>query len=210
MSFLFVDDGSSDDTLDFIESGFIDNSRFSVLKLHYNKGKGEAIRKGVLHLIKQSHKYDWVGFLDADLATKLDQIDYFIRYADSSMVQPDAIFGSRIQRLGSEIHRSVKRHIFGRLFTTLTSLIFGIKCYDSQCGAKLFRPEILETVFFMPFVSKWIFDIEIILRLKNKVVIECPLLKWKEMKGSKLKVGKTAIIVLIDLYKIWKLEYSRI
>lgn len=62
--------------------------------------------------------------------------------------------------------------------------------YDTQCGAKLFRAEALDTVVQEPFASRWIFDVELILRMKRRGFVhlyEHPLSAWTEVPGSKMK-----------------------
>ena len=44
---------------------------------------------------------------------------------------------------------------------------FAFTIYDTQCGAKLFDKKVLSTVVQEPFCSKWIFDVEIIVRISR-------------------------------------------
>ena len=72
--------------------------------------------------------------------------------------------------------------------------------YDSQCGAKVFRatPR-LEQVLRQPFVSRWIFDVEILARFLNSWraeglnpdgrIYELPLQTWIDVPGSKVKLN---------------------
>jgi hypothetical protein len=85
------------------------------------------------------------------------------------------------------------------------SVLFKLKSYDSQCGAKMFRKEVLDLAFNEPFISRWIFDIEILLRLNEHNVIEYPLKKWRDVSGSTLNILPTAKKVVFDLIKIRKM-----
>jgi dolichyl-phosphate beta-glucosyltransferase len=64
--------------------------------------------------------------------------------------------------------------------------------YDTQCGAKVFKSSILQSLLNKPFTTKWFFDIEIFLRLRkeneNYIGIEYPLKKWQNVKGSKINI----------------------
>ena len=125
-----------------------------------------------------------------------------VSYAGLYDEKPDAIIGSRIFRLGSSIKRSYLRHVLGRLFATVTGFLLKLGTYDSQCGAKVFRKHVLETAFGEGFISRWIFDIEILIRLKGFKVIECPLTRWVDIKGSKVRMWREAITVLSEIIKI--------
>ena len=80
--FLFVNDGSTDGTLQLLESlKKSDPTKFAILNLQQNCGKAEAVRRGFLSAIESQP--DYVGFWDADLATPLDVIGEFIDVAES-------------------------------------------------------------------------------------------------------------------------------
>jgi len=196
ITFLFVNDGSTDSTLRLLES--LKRSaptKFAVLNLQQNRGKAEAVRQG-FSLAIDSHP-DYVGFWDADLATPLDAIPEFLAVAES---RPDLeiIIGSRVKLLGRRIERRRSRHYLGRVFATAVSTAVGLDVYDTQCGAKLFRASsAINALFQQPFHSRWIFDVEIIARLiqarrgkelpqAEQVIYEYPLLEWKDIPGSKL------------------------
>src|SRR4030095_158386 len=82
VTFLFVDDGSTDETPRVLESLKRSNpAKFTVLNILQNRGKAEAVRQGIL-ATGDSHP-DYVGFWDADLATPLATIPKFIDLAES-------------------------------------------------------------------------------------------------------------------------------
>lgn len=212
---IFVDDGSRDDTrgiLHRICSGLED--RAWILPMPFNSGKAEAVRAGVLHAFENSDPAA-VGFWDADLATPLDALPRLVRVLEE---QPsiEMVFGSRVQLLGRHVQRSPVRHYLGRVFATVVSVVLRMPIYDSQCGAKLFRVnQRSKQVFAQPFISKWVFDVEILARYLNAyggnpgtlqdVIYEYPLEKWVDIAGS--KVGSADFIKAFrDIAKI-KLKY---
>jgi glycosyltransferase involved in cell wall biosynthesis len=196
ITFLFVNDGSTDQTLQLLQSlNASDPTKFAILNLTQNQGKAEAVRQGLLAAIG-SHP-DYVGFWDADLATPLDAIAEFIELAESRP-ELEMIIGSRVKLLGRHIERRPSRHYLGRFFATAASAVLGLAVYDTQCGAKLFRASSAISFFQQPFCSRWIFDVEIIARLiqarrgkefrqPEQVIYEVPLLDWKDIPGSKLR-----------------------
>jgi hypothetical protein len=70
--------------------------------------------------------------------------------------------------------------------------------YDTQCGAKLFRSgPALEAALAAPFVSRWVFDVELLLRLLSgegadrigpEQMRELPLRTWRDVGGSTLRL----------------------
>jgi glycosyltransferase involved in cell wall biosynthesis len=196
VAFLFVDDGSTDQTRPLLEALCAEQpDRFALLALPRNRGKAEAVRQGMLRGLTSSP--DYIGFWDADLATPLEAIHDLSRVLDE---RPDVemVFGARLQLLGRNIERRATRHYAGRVFATAVSNLLGLRIYDTQCGAKLFRrtPD-LALLFRDPFVSRWIFDVEIIARLIRarrgsnrpraaEVIYEYPLFEWRDVRGSKI------------------------
>lgn len=211
-SLILVNDGSRDDTLRVLED--VRSSapdRVTVFDLEQNSGKAEAVRQGMLRALESDTKY--VGFWDADLATPFDAVAPFV---DLLQTRPelDIIIGSRVRLLGRTIDRRPARHYAGRAFATAASLTLQLPVYDTQCGAKLFRasPK-LKHVLSERFLSKWVFDVEIIARYGGlssryepgplaQSIYEFPLLFWRDVKGSKLK-GRDFIKAGFDLVRIY-------
>jgi dolichyl-phosphate beta-glucosyltransferase len=206
ITLLFVNDGSTDDTEYILNRIETTNTNASILSLDQNLGKADAIRRGSLLLANRD--MDYIGFWDADLSTPLKEIENIIQYFEADL-NVKAVIGSRIYKLGSQIERRWFRHFFGRIITTILS--FGplkeIGVYDSQCGAKLFKREIVDKIFNMPFRTKWLFDIEILQRLNqqssiNQTVYEYPLPKWVHRDGSKIKI-KDFYKIIIEIIRLF-------
>jgi len=201
--FVFVNDGSRDDTLAVLRNSVKPPNY--VISLDKNAGKAEAVRRGIefIKTLDEFSQAEWVGYWDADMAAPIGEIPRFIDFAELAG-GADAVYGSRVMRLGSVIKRSPFRHALGRVFCTLISLMFGLESYDTQCGAKLFKKGALGAAFDAPFTSRWIFDVEIILRLRSFKQIECPLGRWEDVKGSKVAPLKIFLRVAEDIRKIYK------
>jgi dolichyl-phosphate beta-glucosyltransferase len=205
---LLVDDGSSDGTATLIRKHVSDTLK--LLELPHNVGKAEAIRRGVLHAHAAGllDHAAWVGYWDADLATPLDELPYFLAFASMAEGNIEGILGSRVSRLGSTIRRSFGRHVLGRLFATVAAALLGLDSYDSQCGAKLFRPALVDRAFATPFLTRWIFDVEILMRLRDCQLIECPIRRWRDVPGSKVRIFRTGWTTAVDLVRIRR-HYGR-
>ena len=212
--FVFVDDGSTDNTLKRLESLHQDFPRnIDVVSTDGNKGKAEAVRRGVL-FADQSLKCGLFGYWDADLSTPLTELRRFLEVFQESKTC-EFVSGARILRMGSDISRHWYRHYLGRIMATGSSMALNLPYYDTQCGAKVFRKGVVHTLFEEPFLSQWLFDIELIFRLKGAVspdrfqfvFYEVPLTVWKDVPGSKLSIPDI-FKAPYELFKIWR-YYSR-
>lgn len=89
-------------------------------------------------------------------------------------------------------------------------LILGLSIEDTQCGAKVFKREIIPMAYNKKFLSRWLFDVEIFVRLKKYYgapeimlrIYEQPLKKWIHMDDSKLGT-KDALKIPLMLISIW-------
>ncbi|HSY21876.1 MAG TPA: glycosyltransferase [Polyangiaceae bacterium] len=210
LDLVFVDDGSKDGTRAVLES--VQRrapARVHVIAYAKNQGKAEAVRRGILHALTLSPAA--VGFWDADLATPLGELTSFVAVLEARGAI-DIVMGSRVQLMGRHIARNPWRHYSGRLFATAASTVLGLPVYDTQCGAKLFRvTPLLPSIFAMPFVARWIFDVEILARFLStdrrgpehvaSSLYELPLDEWIDVQGSKLRTQDFARAAL-DLARI--------
>lgn len=199
---VLVNDGSKDNTLEDLKK--LKHANIAILDLKTNVGKANAVRAGMLSLKSDPRFKDlaWVGFLDADLATPFSEIPQFFLYQKTFYPEAQSIWGSRIYKLGSKIERKAKRHYMGRIFATAAHFICGIESYDSQCGAKLFQAQLIDKAFSEPFLSRWLFDIEIYLRLKGHIIVEYPLKVWKDIEGSKVSLWAMLFKTLPEMWRI--------
>ncbi|HRX82392.1 MAG: glycosyltransferase [Planctomycetaceae bacterium] len=211
--FLFVNDGSSDETAELLAEIAASNpQRFEFLDLPRNSGKAEAVRQGMIHALDASPVA--IGFWDADLSTPLESIPDFRRVLQQHETI-EMVIGSRLPLLGRQIHRKPIRKVLGRIFATVASIVLGLRIQDTQCGAKLFRvtPQ-LRSIIAEPFLAKWIFDVELFARFRQlhrqaepklcsaDYIYEQPIDRWEEVGSSRLKSQDFAAAIL-DLSRIY-------
>ena len=207
----FVDDGSTDNTARALRHLRTQaHPRVYVTTLEHNQGKAEAVRHGMLAALSEGARV--VGYLDADLATPVDEVVRLIMtFADRDV---DVLLAARVALLGRSIERSATRHYLGRVFASAASLALGLQVYDTQCGAKLFRRiPALPTALSEPFLSRWCFDVELLGRLligapdvpplQPSRFLEEPLQAWRDVPGSKLDVASKAR-ALFDLGRVYR------
>jgi dolichyl-phosphate beta-glucosyltransferase len=212
VAFVFVDDGSTDDTPLVLERLRQRHPRqVCTLRLSANVGKAEAVRRAMRVALRREPAV--VGYWDADLATPLEAIP---RFVDVLQARPqfDLVMGSRVSLLGRDIRRSMMRHLTGRAFATAASVVLRLPVYDTQCGAKMFRitPRFRELIS-QPFRARWVFDVEILARMvygpqstsqcfAPPMIYEYPLEQWRDVHGSRLKL-LDFVIAGIDLAAIY-------
>lgn len=214
---LFVDDGSTDATGTLVQrllNAFPRRAR--ILVLPNNRGKAEAVRAGVLRARTFWPDSAYIGFFDADLATPLDEARRLL--LTLAPRRPAMIIGSRVNLFGTtRIERNNFRHYVGRLSATMVSMSLGLGVYDTQCGAKLFRTDMIPALFDQPFMSRWLFDVELIWRLLIEVgrerateeMAEVPVSQWEERGGSKVRFSD-GLRVPLELWRIRQAYSGRV
>lgn len=191
VDFLFINDGSSDQTQNVLDTFSKEFENVFCLSLLKNSGKAEAIRQGIFQF--NIIQYDYVAYLDADLATPVSELirisQFLLQNGNLALVM-----GARIKLTGNQVRRSLVRHYFGRVFATIVSqVILKFPIYDTQCGAKVMRSDLAYRLFKDPFITKWLFDVELLLRFKRSdrefelKIKEIPLEIWEEKGGSKIR-----------------------
>lgn len=192
VAFYLVNDGSTDNTQEIISKISNESDLISTLNLSKNKGKAEAIRTAVLEITK-SDQYDYIGYFDADFATPLSEIEHFTDEIKKN--KKSFIMGIRLKRIGANIKRYKSRHYFGRIVASIISeIILKLPVYDTQCGAKLIKSKLAKELFKEPFKTKWLFDVELIARMKKIYgkkyclanIVELPLNTWIDKGDSRI------------------------
>lgn len=188
---VFVNDGSTDDTLEVLRNLRLQfPETVEIIDLAQNVGKAAAVRAGVTDCLKSD--FEKIGYLDADLATSLEE---WKSISDSVSGEVVFAFGARISKIDNQISRKKYRHYIGRVIATFISEALGFAVYDTQCGCKVLRADAARTVFKDSFLSRWLFDVEIFFRIKNRfgtenmsrVCREIPLQRWHDVAESKVK-----------------------
>tara|TARA_R110002051_G_scaffold74049_4_gene134850 strand:+ start:9671 stop:10810 length:1140 start_codon:yes stop_codon:yes gene_type:complete len=203
----FVNDGSTDKTLEVLEKlkkG--SESNISIYNCKQNGGKAEAVRQGMLHLAKDE-QLDYIGFLDADLSTDFRDFDDLVETLDQSNFK--IVSGSRMSRMGANITKESARKIISMTINLIIRTILRMPFNDTQCGAKVMDRSVVPLLFDKPFITKWLFDVEMFIRMRKhygkteakKFICEQPLKRWIHADGSKLSM-KDSVKIVGQLAKI--------
>jgi len=196
MEILVVDDGSKDRTAALVEAENARDPRFKLIRQIPNKGKGAAVRRGML--LATGH---YVVYADADGATPIEELDKLLTTARNGA---EIVIGSRrLAAQAEERQRNPLRALMGMVFykTVNYFAVPGIK--DSQCGFKMFRRDVALRLFAMGAETGWAFDVEILYlaQLYGFAITEVPV-NWHEIAGSKVSPVKDALKMLVAVFRI--------
>ncbi|MFH1187836.1 MAG: dolichyl-phosphate beta-glucosyltransferase [bacterium] len=189
---IISNDGSVDRTVEEVKNSGVD---VVLLNNKKNHGKGFAVKAGMLKA-----QGDFAVFLDADLATPIAELPKLLGPLENGDAQ--AVVGSRA--IGKkDIERSWVRSVIGLGFRKLKSLIVGIEVFDSQCGFKGFKREVVRPIFERQTINGWSFDVEILL-IASKLgykILEVPI-SWTEQGNSKMKLWREIPRMFWELLRI--------
>lgn len=182
---IIVNDGSTDKTEELIKKiekeipiVFINNS--------VNRGKGFVVREGLLKA-----KGDFSLFIDADNATSINHLDLvWSKFKNGA----DLVIGTRNAKdsFGAKqfIPQPKWKRIFGKVGNYVIQFFLVKGIWDTQCGFKIFRKEVIERIISKTKINRWAFDVEILLiAKKNNFIIEIIPVVWKHVGNSRVKLG---------------------
>ena len=207
-SILISDDGSGGEEANRI-NGLLEQARKSVtahgpevldpLLHHPNSGKGGAVIRGW----RLAEGYSLLAFADADGAVSAAELLRAEQFMRSGVSAVDALFGSRVKMLGRRIHRTLTRHLLGRVFATLVSTVADIPAYDTQCGLKILKADAFEKIIPHAECAGFAFDVELLLLLRKKglTIVEFPV-DWRDVSGSKVSLLRDSLWMALEVFRI--------
>jgi len=191
---IVVNDGSTDRTKSLL-AVFQKRTKCRMISYRKNRGKGYAIRKGIL-----SARGTHTVFMDVDLSTPptmLGELRKVIR-------NTDIIVGTRKNRKAVLLQRQSKiRELMGSFFTSISQKIVGVDVSDFTCGFKCFTKKAAKNIFIKQRINRWAFDAESLFLAKKYgfSISEFPV-EWRDIKGTKVRFPQDAIQSFIDLIQI--------
>jgi len=152
---LVVDDGSNDGTAELARS-VLHGTVGRVLVAPENRGKGHAVRTGVL-----ASRGRWVLITDADLSTPIEEharLAAIVRDHDL-----DGAIGSRAMAESKiEVRQPFWREGMGITFNLFVRLLTGLPFRDTQCGFKLLDRQRTRPIFERMVIDRFAFDVELL------------------------------------------------
>jgi len=149
---IVINDGSTDNTeLVLLEEQKLEE-RVKVLSYKQNRGKGHAVKTGVLN-----SKGDVVCFLDGDLDISPSEIRNYIKELEGC----DLVIASKAHPL-SVVTAPFVRKLLSKMFNMLVRLAVGINIKDTQSGLKVGNGNALRRIFNVMLVKRYAFDVEML------------------------------------------------
>ena len=184
-----VDDGSGDWTYEEACAAAKGRARIRVHRHAVNQGKGWALKEAF-----RLSKGEWLVFLDSDLDIDPGQLELFFRIQAQS--GSDVVIGSK-RHPQSRINYPLKRRFVSAGYFFLVKLLFRLPLRDTQTGLKLFRRDVLRTVFPKVLVKRYAFDLELLVLAHHFGfgIVESPVIV--EYRGKFGHIG------LRSVFNIW-------
>lgn len=193
---MVVDDGSHDRTADLVQSFSQNHANVRLLSYQPNKGKGHAIRTGIL-----AAKGDRLLINDADGSSPIAEVDKL----DAGIASgADIAFGSRAKPDESrKVNALAYRKFVGNTFNMIVQSLLLPGFYDTQCGFKMFKREVAHDIFSVSTINGYGFDVEVLYigKLRGYKIIEVPI-NWSNVEGSKVNVLTDSPKMLLEVLKI--------
>ena len=198
---LVVVEKSADGTLEAAQAAAENVDQIRVIDNKVHRGKGYAVRSGMAMV-----QGDPVFFMDADLATPLEEIHHFLDWFDRHP-NCDVLIGNRVDvRSNILIAQSPWRRLLGRGFNKLV-MLFGIRgIADTQCGFKAFRRQASKEIFSRQKLDRYAFDVEGLM-LADRLglqIVSLPI-SWRNRPDSKISMLRDATRMLWDLLWVRRL-----
>jgi dolichyl-phosphate beta-glucosyltransferase len=195
---IVVDDGSRDATAAVAEEYSKPPSPIRLLRNPGNKGKGYAVRHGVLDAAGE-----WILYTDADLSSPIEEQQklYSAALAQNAVI---AIGSRAVDRSLVAVHQSAFREYSGRFFNLVMRTVTGLPFHDTQCGFKLYRADAAKEVFSRQEQDGFSFDVEdlVIAKKLGLRAVEVPV-RWSNVEGTKVTMAQ-GIRSFTDLLQIRK------
>ena len=179
---IVVDDGSADDTAAVTRRVMESYPNVRLVEHPVNKGFGAAVFSGFT-----SAEKDWIFYTDADRQFVLSELDRFVPYMDDA----DLIAGYRAPR-----QDPFMRVFYGKGWSALCTFMFGYTVRDVDCGFKLFRREIIESLAPQIASRGATFSIEWLVRAKRAGYrfVELPVTHQPRVAGSQTGANIDVIV----------------
>lgn len=187
---LAINDGSSDNTLDVLNS----TSGIRIINHPKNLGYGASLRSGFYN-----SKYDWIAFTDSDGQFDFKEIENFIKMQRQE--NADLVIGYYKKRRVSKF-----KIVTSRLWEASVLLLFGLKVKDIDCGFKFISKKVIDTIPKLESERGAFISSELLIKARKNgfKIVEIPVTHYPRTQGK--GTGRNIRVILrsfVDLFKLW-------
>ena len=190
-----INDGSGDATSRVAESLTKTDSRIKVINHEVNKGYGATLSSGFY-----SAKYKWITFIDSDGQFDFSEITTLIQRQNQT--KADVIVGYYLSR-----KVSFSRKINTFFWQLVVNLLFDLHLRDIDCGFKLFRKKVIETIPQLESERGAFISSEFLIKAQNQgfQIVEIGVHHFPRKEGVATGAKLNVIVKsFIDLFRLWK------
>lgn len=190
------DDGSTDRTRAQVkERGAVD-PRIRLVGSSKNRGKGHAVRKGVL-----ATRGEVVIFLDVDMSTPIEMMD---RVWPELETGAQVVVGARRgEGANIEVHQPMIREALGNLFRRTTCWLLNIPVSDITCGFKAFNGPIARRLFQTLALDDWSFDVELLVAASQSGlrISQVPVV-WRNNPTTRVRLYRDVPLAVLGVARV--------
>ncbi len=193
---VLVDDGSQS-----ARPTLSEDANLRVIELPHNRGKGAAIRTGML-AARGSVRI----FTDIDLPYGTDLITVIAHYVENRGFH--VVIGDRT--LPSSVYSSTttpERRVASAIFSNFVGRVVTGGFFDTQCGLKGFRGDVAQHLFSLLRVERFAFDVELVyLCLKHRLDIKRIPVHLESSTTSSVRLWRDSLYGFTDVFRIKALQ----
>jgi dolichyl-phosphate beta-glucosyltransferase len=193
---IYSDDGSKDKTREKLSELQKIYPEIKVVGTHENRGKGSAVRTGML-----AASGDTVLFSDTDFSSPIEEIEKLYASLQNGY---DIAIGSRgLAESNIEVHQAWPREMMGKIFNALLRSLLPIEFMDTQCGFKMFNRKAIDIILPRMHIDGFAFDVEmLIIAQVNRLRIQEVAVVWKNVLDSRVHPIRNSLEMIRDVLKV--------
>ena len=130
---LFVDDGSTDGSTEFLNDLSRKDEKVTLIQFHRNYGKSAALAEGF-----KRAKGEYLITMDADLQDDPAEIPNLMKKLEEGF---DLVSGWKKERKDP-----ISKRFPSKIFNYVTRIMTGVKIHDFNCGLKIYRKAVIKTL----------------------------------------------------------------
>jgi len=130
---LFVDDGSTDGSTEFLNDLSRKDENVTLIQFHRNYGKSAALAEGF-----KLAKGEYLITMDADLQDDPAEIPNLMKKLEEGF---DLVSGWKKERKDP-----ISKRFPSKIFNYVTRIMTGVKIHDFNCGLKIYRKAVIKTL----------------------------------------------------------------